>query len=108
MKRKTNRQRGGLKDVRINRRANQRMPTYAEDLNGINPLALKVICVFLIIIEHKKEFTYKLYSIRLLNTFSGKEDIEFDVKSLKKRHHSYYILLQTGKSVLSSLPIFKL
>lgn len=83
------------------------MPTYAEDLNGINPLALKVICVFLIIIEHKKEFTYKLYSIRLLNTFSGKEDIAFDVKSLKKRHHSYYILLQTGKSVLSSLPIFK-
>ena len=58
------------------------------------------------IIENKKEFTYKLISIRLLNTFSGREYIAFDEKDLKKiKQLSYYIFLQTGRSVLSPLPI---
>ena len=58
------------------------------------------------IIENKKGFTYKLISIRLLNTFSGREYIAFDEKDLKKiKQLSYYIFLQTRRSVLSSLPI---
>lgn len=58
------------------------------------------------IIENKKGFTYKLISIRLLNTFSGREYMAFDEKDLKKiKLLSYYIFLQTGRSVLSSLSI---